>query len=86
MIAESCVEKLRMQEDSEMEKSQKQEQSRKEGIIWDEVEILVVGAGTMGASITQAYAQSGFNVGFIDINEEIIQKAFATIDRELEEA
>ncbi len=55
-------------------------------ITWDDVEILVVGAGTMGASITQAYAQSGFNVGFIDISEEIIQRAFETIDRELEAA
>lgn len=53
-------------------------------ISWDDVEILVVGAGTMGVSIAQAYAQSGFNVGFIDINDEIIVRAFETIDKELE--
>ena len=52
-------------------------------ITWDDVEILVVGAGTMGASIVQAYAQSGFNIGFVDVNEEIIRQAFHTIDSEL---
>jgi len=34
----------------------------------------------MGASITQAYAQSGFNAGFVDVNDEIIGRAFTTID------
>jgi enoyl-CoA hydratase/3-hydroxyacyl-CoA dehydrogenase len=55
-------------------------------ISWDDVEILVVGAGTMGASITQAYAQSGLNVGFVDISDEIVERAFETINRELEAA
>jgi len=53
-------------------------------ITWNDVEILVVGAGTMGASLTQAYAQRGFNVGFIDISEKILKSAFDTINRELE--
>lgn len=55
-------------------------------IIWDDVEILIVGAGTMGASLTQAYAQSDFNVGVIDISDEILGSAFDTIDKELEAA
>jgi len=54
------------------------------GIAWDDVEILIVGAGIMGASLTQAYAQSGFNVGFVDISDEILERALATIERELE--
>jgi len=53
-------------------------------ITWNDVEILVVGAGTMGASLTQAYAQRGFNIGFIDISEKILESAFDTINRELE--
>ena len=57
-----------------------------EGITWDDVEILVIGAGTMGASLTQAYAQNGFNAGFVDISDEILQCAFDTIDGELEAA
>jgi enoyl-CoA hydratase/3-hydroxyacyl-CoA dehydrogenase len=54
------------------------------GIAWDDVEILIVGAGIMGASLTQTYAQSGFNVGVVDISDEILEQAFETIDRELE--
>ena len=53
-------------------------------ISWDEVEILVVGAGTMGASLAQAYAQSGFSVGMVDVSDEILERAFQTIDSELD--
>jgi len=53
---------------------------------WDDVEILVVGAGTMGASIAQAYAQNGFTVGLLDIADDILDKARATIDKELDAA
>jgi len=56
------------------------------GTTWNDIEILVIGAGTMGASLAQAYAQSGFNVGFLDISDEILENAFETIDRELESA
>ncbi len=52
-------------------------------ITWDDVEILIVGAGTMGASLTQAYSQSGFNVGVIDINDDILERALEAIDLEL---
>jgi enoyl-CoA hydratase/3-hydroxyacyl-CoA dehydrogenase len=53
-------------------------------ISWDDVEILIVGAGIMGASLTQAYAQSGFNVGVVDISDEILERALKTIESELE--
>ncbi len=53
---------------------------------WDDVELLVVGAGTMGASIAQAYAQNGFVVGLIDIADEILDTARETIAKELDGA
>ncbi len=64
---------------------EKENQNRKttRGVTWDDVEILVVGAGTMGASLAQAYAQSGFNVGMVDVSDEILERALQTIDGEL---
>jgi len=53
-------------------------------ITWDDVEILIIGAGTMGASLAQAYAQIGFHVGVIDVSDEILDRALETIDKELE--
>lgn len=53
---------------------------------WDTVEILIVGAGTMGASLTQAYAQAGFEVGVIDVDESVLQTAQQKIDHELARA
>lgn len=53
---------------------------------WDDVEVLLIGAGTMGASLAQAYAQSGFNVGVVDICDEILERAWKTIDAEFEAA
>ena len=47
------------------------------------IEILIVGAGTMGAGIAQVYAQSGLVVGLLDITDEILDKAKYTIAREL---
>ncbi len=64
--------------------AKKESPSKKaKGITWDDVEILVVGGGTMGSSLTQAYAQSGFNAGVIDISDEILKQAFDSIDKEL---
>ncbi|MFA9454999.1 MAG: 3-hydroxyacyl-CoA dehydrogenase family protein, partial [Candidatus Aminicenantaceae bacterium] len=57
-----------------------------EGITWDDVEVLIVGSGTMGASLTQTYAQSGFNVGVLDVSEDILERAKDTIGRELDTA
>lgn len=56
------------------------------GPAWDEVEILIVGAGTMGASLAQAYAQSGFGVGLLDVSDEILERAKRVIDKELASA
>ncbi|MFQ5869333.1 MAG: 3-hydroxyacyl-CoA dehydrogenase/enoyl-CoA hydratase family protein [Candidatus Zixiibacteriota bacterium] len=53
---------------------------------WHEIEILIVGAGTMGASLAQTYAQNGFKVGMLDVNDAIIQSAFGIIGSELESA
>jgi len=53
---------------------------------WNEIEILIVGAGTMGASLAQTYAQNGFKVGMLDVNDAIVQSAFGIIDSELESA
>ncbi|MDH4258623.1 MAG: 3-hydroxyacyl-CoA dehydrogenase NAD-binding domain-containing protein, partial [Candidatus Aminicenantes bacterium] len=63
----------------------KENQDRKtaRGITWDDVEILVIGAGTMGASLAQVYAQSGFNVGMVDVSNEMLERALQTIDGEL---
>lgn len=53
---------------------------------WNDIELLIVGAGTMGASLAQTYAQSGFNVGLLDVSDEILLRGFQTIERELENA
>jgi enoyl-CoA hydratase/3-hydroxyacyl-CoA dehydrogenase len=60
------------------------EKNTAKGITWDDVELLIIGAGIMGASLTQAYAQSGFKVGVVDISDEILEQALTTIERELE--
>jgi len=53
---------------------------------WNNIEILIVGAGTMGASLAQTYAQNGFNVGLLDVSNEILQRGFSTIEKELDNA
>jgi 3-hydroxybutyryl-CoA dehydrogenase len=45
--------------------------------------ILVVGAGTMGSGIAHVFAQHGFQVFLVDIAEEVLQRARATIERNL---
>lgn len=42
-------------------------------------EILVVGAGTMGAPIAQVYASAGYQVTLTDINPEVLRRAEARI-------
>ncbi|MGQ9696055.1 MAG: 3-hydroxyacyl-CoA dehydrogenase family protein [Thermodesulfobacteriota bacterium] len=37
--------------------------------------VTIVGAGTMGHSLAQAFAQGGYQVGLHDLKEEILQKA-----------
>ena len=41
--------------------------------------IAVIGAGTMGNGIAHVFAQNGFNVQLIDLNEAQLEKAVATI-------
>lgn len=50
---------------------------------WNDIELLIVGAGTMGASLAQNYAQNGFAVGLIDVSETALARGVATIEREL---
>ncbi|MFC2157227.1 3-hydroxyacyl-CoA dehydrogenase NAD-binding domain-containing protein [Acidobacteriota bacterium] len=69
-----------------MEQNEREKREGMMNITWDDVEILIIGAGTMGASLVQAYAQSGFNVGVVDLSEEILERALGTISRELETA
>jgi 3-hydroxybutyryl-CoA dehydrogenase len=46
--------------------------------------ISVIGAGTMGNGIAHVFAQFGFKVNLIDVNEAALAKAIATIDKNLE--
>ncbi|MFB0564148.1 MAG: 3-hydroxyacyl-CoA dehydrogenase NAD-binding domain-containing protein [Candidatus Aminicenantaceae bacterium] len=68
-----------------MENRRSLSEKKVKGISWNEVEILVVGAGTMGTGLVQAYAQSGFTVGVLDVSDGILERALKTIDSELEE-
>jgi 3-hydroxybutyryl-CoA dehydrogenase len=46
--------------------------------------IAVIGAGTMGNGIAHVFAQNGFQVHLIDTQESALQKALATIDKNLD--
>ncbi|WP_317898365.1 3-hydroxybutyryl-CoA dehydrogenase [Aurantibacillus circumpalustris] len=46
--------------------------------------ITVIGSGTMGNGIAHAFAQCGYNVNLVDINEAALQKAIATITKNLD--
>ncbi len=45
--------------------------------------IAVIGSGTMGNGIAHVFAQFGYSVSLIDISEEALKKALATIDKNL---
>jgi len=45
---------------------------------------MVIGAGTMGAEIAQAFAQKGFDVILRDINEEAVAKGLAGMTKRLD--
>lgn len=45
--------------------------------------VFVLGAGTMGAGIVQAFAQKGFEVIVRDIKDEFVQRGIAGIDKGL---
>lgn len=46
--------------------------------------ISVIGSGTMGNGIAHVFAQAGFEVSLIDISNEALQKALATISNNLD--
>jgi 3-hydroxybutyryl-CoA dehydrogenase len=46
-------------------------------------QIAVIGAGTMGSGITTVAVLAGFKVVFIDVSEEVLNKAKATVDKNL---
>ena len=45
--------------------------------------ICVIGAGTMGCGIAQVAAQNGFYTLLFDINNEVLQKAKSSIQKNL---
>ena len=45
--------------------------------------IAVIGSGTMGNGIAHAFAQNGYMVSLVDISEEYLKKAIATIEKNL---
>lgn len=46
--------------------------------------VAVIGAGTMGNGIAHTFAQSGFKVQLIDINEASLKKGLSTISKNLD--
>src|SRR5262245_35052302 len=46
--------------------------------------IVVIGAGTMGNGIAHAAAASGFDVTLVDVADELLQRAMATIANNLQ--
>ncbi|MBL7902877.1 MAG: 3-hydroxybutyryl-CoA dehydrogenase [Bacteroidia bacterium] len=46
--------------------------------------ITVIGSGTMGNGIAHAFAQCGYSVNLVDINEAALQKAMATISKNMD--
>lgn len=46
--------------------------------------IAVIGSGTMGNGIAHVFAQNGFQVALVDISQEALNKALATISKNLD--
>jgi len=46
--------------------------------------IVVIGSGTMGNGIAHTFAQYGFNVALVDISQDALNKALATIGKNLD--
>ena len=44
----------------------------------------VVGGGTMGHGIAQTFATAGFDIELVDVRSEVVERALATIGRNLE--
>ena len=46
--------------------------------------ITVIGSGTMGNGIAHVFAQNGYNVSLVDISQDALNKAVATIGKNLD--
>ena len=46
--------------------------------------IAVIGAGTMGNGIAHCFAQSGYSVNLIDLSQDALDRALATISKNLD--
>src|SRR5690606_30518681 len=46
--------------------------------------VAVIGAGTMGNGICHVFAQYGFQVSLVDISQNLLDKAIATIEKNLD--
>ena len=46
--------------------------------------ITVIGSGTMGNGIAHLFAQNGYSVSLVDISQEVLNKAIATISKNLD--
>lgn len=46
--------------------------------------ITVIGSGTMGNGIAHVFAQNGFSVNLVDVSEDALKKALATIGKNLD--
>ena len=46
--------------------------------------ITIIGSGTMGNGIAHVFAQCGYNVSLVDIKQEFLDKAIATITKNLD--
>jgi 3-hydroxybutyryl-CoA dehydrogenase len=46
--------------------------------------VTVIGAGTMGNGIAHVFAQSGFKVNLVDVSQDQLEKALATIHKNLD--
>jgi len=46
--------------------------------------VAVIGGGTMGNGIAHVFAQSGYSVTLIDIKQEMLEKAIATITKNMD--
>jgi len=46
--------------------------------------VTVIGSGTMGNGISHVFAQCGFNVSMMDINQSALDKAMATIGKNMD--
>jgi 3-hydroxybutyryl-CoA dehydrogenase len=47
----------------------------------DRKQLAVIGGGTMGAGIAQAFAQAGYRVDLVDVNAEILKRSLARMDK-----